>query len=291
VVVTLIAFILSTEPKKWPSGKLAMSFVVFMLWTTLTAIISPDPATSLEFYSDFVLKMAMHMIIILVLINSEHRLISLLWVYALSLGYHAVKIALVTVSKGFVIGNYRDFGPKDTMIDDRNHFALAMLMLAPVLFFGGLITMFAMLLFLWTKTRNKIFTGALMGIFAFAGISLVPAEYTDRIRTVFEQGGQETRYEDERGLDDSFCGRVATWTYGFDMVKANPIFGTGLRSIQNEDIARPFMSFENPCSEDIIYKPRAAHNIYMEVMTDSGFVGLGMFLFILVGSWFACSRI
>lgn len=322
VLVTVVAFALSIEPKRWPGGKLAMSFVFFMGWTTLAVLMAPDPATSLEFYLDFVVKMALHMIIVLVLINSEHRLISLVWVFALSLGYHSVKIALVTIKSGFVIGQLNGFGPADTMIEDRNHFALAMLMLAPLLYFlwkhaqqkimryaaglgmatcfiavigsfsrGGLITMAAMVGFLWTKTQNKIVTGGIMAIMAFIGLSFAPQEYKDRISTIFAQGQQETVFDDRTKIDSSFCGRLATWSYGWDMTVASPLVGHGLRSIQNEDIARNYMQYENPCTEDIEYKPRAAHNIYVEIMTDSGFVGLGLFVGILIGTWIACGRI
>lgn len=324
VLVTLLAFAFSSEPKKWPGGALAMNFAAFMVWTTICLIVAPDPETSFVFYNDFVIKMAIHMAILLVLINSAHRLIALVWTYALSLGYHAVKIGLVTIKSGGIIGSYTGFGPADTMLEDRNHFALAMLMLLPILFFlwkhasqkimrsaalmgmimsvlsvigsfsrGGLITMAAMGLFLWTKTRNKLVSGTMFALLAFGALSMVPQEYKERIGTAFEQfdsGGNYADEEDQK-LDESFCLRVAVWQIGLDMTLASPIFGNGLRSIQNHDVAGNYTSSAHVCSDAEKYGPRAAHNIYVEVMTDSGFVGLGLFLSILIGSWLACTRI
>ncbi len=323
VLVTLIAFVISSERKGWPGGKLAMSFVAFIGWTTLTAVIAPDPEASLEFYNDFVVKMAVHMVILLILINTPHRLISLVWTYALSLGYHAVKIGLVTIYSGFVIGRYTGFGPADTMIDDRNHFAVAMLMLAPILFFlwkhadhkvmrnlamigmgmcflavigsfsrGGMITMAAMMAFLWTKTNHKFVSATLIIVLALGAASFAPPEYKARIATTFDQfAGKESAYDDEQRLDESFCLRVANWQLGLDMAKDSPIFGHGLRSIQNKNIATAYLSDSHVCSDSPKYKVRAAHNIYVEVLTDSGFPGLFLFLFILIGSWLSCGRI
>ncbi len=323
VLVTLVAFAISSEKKTWPGGKLATAFCLFIGWTTFTILVAPDPRYSLVFYSDFVVKMALHMVILMIVINSEHRLISLVWTFALSLGYHAVKIGLVTVASGFVIGRYTGFGPADTMIDDRNHFAVAMLMLAPLLFFlwkhadmklmrnmalagmimcflavigsfsrGGMITMVAMLFFLWTKTNKKFVSATVLAVATFCAISFAPQEYKDRIGSTFSQFGEgESSYEDDNELDESFCLRLAVWQIGFDMTLASPITGNGLRSIQNEEVAGQHLSSRHICSDKAKYGVRAAHNIYVEVMTDSGFIGLGIFLFILIGSWFNCGRI
>ncbi len=323
VLVTIIAFVISSEKKTWPGGRLAAAFLLFISWTTLATLMAPDRADSLVFYTDFVVKMAMHMALALIVINTSHRVISLVWTFALSLGYHAVKIALVTVASGFVIGRYTGFGPADTMIDDRNHFAVAMLMLAPLLFFlwkhadhkvmrnlalagmiacflavigsfsrGGMITMVAMLAFLWTKTNRKFFSATMMGIAVTCAIIFAPQEYKDRIGTTFSQfEGKESAYADESDLDESFCLRLATWQIGLDMTLASPIFGNGLRSIQNHDVATAYLDPDRHiCGYKKKYGVRAAHNIYVEVMTDSGFVGLGLFLFVLGGTWLSCAR-
>lgn len=323
VLVTLVAFVISSEKKSWPGGKLAFSFAAFIGWTTLTMILAPDREASFAFYSDFVIKMAMHMVVLMIVINSQHRLTSLVWTFALSLGYHAVKIGLVTIASGFVIGRYTGFGPADTMIDDRNHFAVAMLMLAPILFFlwkhadhkvmrnlalggmvmcflavigsfsrGGMITMAAMLGFLWTKTNRKFVSAAVLGIAVLGAVTFAPQEYKDRIGSTFSQFSEgDSVYADDNDLDESFCLRLAVWQIGFDMTLDSPIFGNGLRSIQNHDIATNYLSEDHICAEKKKYGVRAAHNIYVEVMTDSGFPGLFLFIAILAGTWLSCMKI
>jgi len=322
VLVTLISFVLSSERKAWPGGKISLTFVAFILWTTLASALSPDPETAFQFYMDFVVKMAIHMVILLVVINSQHRLISLIWCFALSLGYHAVKIAIVTVKSGFFIGSFTDFGPADTMIDDRNHFAVAMLMLAPILFFlwkhaaskimknaalfgmmccflsvigsfsrGGMMTMIAMLGVLWLRTKNKVVSGVVLAVGAVLLVTFSPQSFKDRIYSAVEQFEEEdSRFSDDRQLDSSFCLRLAAWQVGWDMTLDSPLLGNGLRSIQNVNVATPYLR-ESACNNNEGYEVRAAHNIYVEVLSDSGFVGLGMFLIILFGSIIHCSRI
>ena len=322
VLVTLLAIAMSPERKKWPGGYIAALFVGFIAWTTLASAMAPDPETSFEFWNQFVIKMAIHVVLVMLVINSQHRLISFVWVFALSLGFHAVKIALVTVKSGFYIGRFTGFGPLDTMIDDRNHFAVAMLMLAPVLFFlwkhaanrlmrnaalfgmlccflsvigsfsrGGLITMAAMLGVLWLRSSRKLLSAGILGIGALVAMNYAPEEYKDRIGTAFEQfEGKETQFDDEQELDESFCLRLAAWQVGWDMTMDSPILGNGLRSIQNVDVATPYLR-PSACNDSEDYEVRAAHNIYVEVLSDSGFVGLGLFLAILLGSLLRCTAI
>ncbi len=322
VAVTLVSFALSNERKIWPGGKVATTFIIFIIWTTITSALAPDPATSFEFYSDFVIKMTLHMVILLIVINSHHRLVSLVWCFALSLGYHAVKISLVTVKSGFVIGRYTGFGPADTMIDDRNHFAVAMLMLAPILFFlwkhaankimknaalagmiccflsvigsfsrGGMLTMIAMLCVLWLRTKNKFKSAAILAISAVMLLSFAPQSFKERIGsavTQFDEG--DSKFADETQLDESFCLRLASWQVGWDMTMDSPIVGNGLRAIQNVNIATDYLR-ESACNNSKDYEVRAAHNMYVEVLSDSGFVGLGIFLTLLVGTIAHCSQI
>jgi len=322
VLVTLVSFILSSERKAWPGGKVSLTFVAFIVWTTIASALSPDPETAFEFYVDFVIKMAIHMVILMIVINSQHRLISLLWCFALSLGYHAVKIAIVTVKSGFVIGRFTEFGPADTMIDDRNHFAVAMLMLAPILFFlwkhaankimknaalfgmlccflavigsfsrGGMMTMIAMLGVLWLRTKKKFVSAGVLVVGAVLLVTFSPQSFKDRIYSAVEQfEDADSRFSDERQLDQSFCLRLAAWQLGWEMTLDSPLIGNGLRSIQNVDVATPYLK-ESACNNSEDYIVRAAHNIYVEVLSDSGFVGLGLFLWILFGSIVHCSRI
>ncbi|MDD2868118.1 putative O-glycosylation ligase, exosortase A system-associated [Neomegalonema sp.] len=321
VLVTLIAFALSPERKQWPGGRIAALFVGFIAWTTLASLLAVDKPSSFQFWFDFVIKMAIHMILAMILITSRHRLMALVWTYALSLGYHATKIALVTIYSGGSIGQLAGFGPSGTMIEDRNHFALAMALLTPILFFiwrraehkllrlgalmliaaailavigsqsrGGFVTMALVLGYLWTKTRLKWLTAGMVVVGALGIFSALPPELKERLGTITAQidKGEDRHANEGPELDESFCLRLAAWHVGWDMTMDSPLWGSGLRSIQSPVAATPYLSPDHPCADSPKYGVRAAHNIYVEVLSDSGFVGLGMFLTLLAGSWLLC---
>ena len=324
VAITLIAFLMSKEPKKWPGGAIPALFVALMLWTTLACALAYDPGYSFVFYSEFIVKMALHMVLLMVTVNSRHRLMSLIMVFALSLGYHAVKIGLVAIKSGLSIGGIdKGFGPLGSMIDDRNHFSLALLMMLPLLVFmfrhfeekllrwaagfgvlmtvlavvgsqsrGGFITMALMILLLWWRSKTKVISGAIVATLAVVGSFALPDSLKERFASSYEQfGDKQTAFEDDKELDESFCMRVGTWQLGFDMTLASPIIGNGVRAIQNQPLAAQYKSPKHICSDKSMYGKLAAHNIYVEVMTDSGFVGLGIFISIIVTTWISLGRV
>lgn len=152
-------------------------------------------------------------------------------------------------------------------------------------------TMIAMLLVLWLRTKKKFLSAGILAVSAVMLLSFAPTSFKERISTAVDQFGEsETKFADEKQLDESFCLRLASWQVGWDMTMDSPIIGNGLRAIQNTNIATAYLR-ESACNNSQDYEVRAAHNMYVEVLSDSGFVGLALFLTILLGSIVHCSRI
>ena len=81
-------------------------------------------------------------------------------------------------------------------------------------------------------------------------------------------------------------GRVIAWKVSSAIAVTNPVFGGGFHAVQYQPIwdqfkaAPSLLGFMNlPIPE---FSAKAAHSIYFEVMGDLGFVGLFIFLAILV---------
>ena len=111
---------------------------------------------------------------------------------------------------------------------------------------------------------------AVVGFLAFA-----PEDITSRLSSIKEA--------DE---DSSFMGRVIAWKISSAIALANPVFGGGFHAVQVQTIwdtfktAPSLLGFLNlPVPE---FSAKAAHRIYFEVMGDLGFVGLGLFLFMML---------
>lgn len=111
------------------------------------------------------------------------------------------------------------------------------------------------------------------GVLAF--LAFAPEDITSRLTTI-----------KEAGEDSSFMGRVIAWKISSAIALENPVLGGGFHAVQVQAIWDRFkMSpgllgfLDLPIPE---FSAKAAHSIYFEVMGDLGFVGLALFLFILL---------
>ena len=85
-------------------------------------------------------------------------------------------------------------------------------------------------------------------------------------------------------------GRVIAWKQSTLIAMDHPVFGGGFHAVQNFEVwthyARSFDKLNIiPTPPPDPYGPHAAHSIYFQVLGDLGFVGLMLFLAILVSSW------
>lgn len=196
-------------------------------------------------------------------------------------------------------------GPYGTMIGDRNHLSTALVLALPVLYYlflysdrrwvrfsslGGLvavamavlgsgsrggflaISVVAIWLVLTSRRKTLALSLALVGAVAFA--SFAPERWTERLSTI--QEAQD---------DESFQGRMIAWRVSSAVAISNPVFGGGFHAVQAASVWDQFKAspgllgfLDLPVPE---FAPKAAHSIYFEVLGDLGFIGLGIFLFII----------
>lgn len=226
-------------------------------------------------------------------------------VIALGLGLHGVLNGAKTLLS---FGGHRMLGPEGTMLTDRNHLSTVLALTLPILLYlytyaahrvirlgylgafcvvvlailgggsrAGFIAVSVVGLWLIFTTRRKGLAFLLVITIVLSFLAFAPEDITERMLTIKE--AEE---------DWSFMGRVYAWRVSSAIALANPIFGGGFHAVQVQDIWDSFKSspgllgFMNlPVPE---FAAKAAHSIYFEVMGDLGFVGLGIFLFILLRS-------
>ena len=140
---------------------------------------------------------------------------------------------------------------------------------------GGFIALSVVGVWLVLTTRRKglaivLVAAAVIGFFVFA-----PENITNRMSTIQEMDG-----------DGSFMGRVYAWRVSSAIALANPVFGGGFHAVQIQPIwdsfkeASGLFGFLN--LPPPTFTAKAAHSIYFEVLGDLGFVGLAIFLIILI---------
>lgn len=85
-------------------------------------------------------------------------------------------------------------------------------------------------------------------------------------------------------------GRTDIWRVGWRMVGANPVLGVGLGNFQDASIHYLLVPGAIKRSDYIVDHPKAAHNLYLEVLAELGAVGLGLYLAIAGFALMAAQR-
>jgi len=299
-----------------PKGKLFFLLVIFFVWTLVSTIFAEWPEYSLGYYSAHILPLSIYLICFLLLIHDRLRIYVTLMVYCIALGWHAFKTAIVTILSAGYIGNFRNFGPPGTMIEDRNHFALVMVMLIPIAIYlyrhslhqvvkymwlgiaacafiavlgsfsrGGFITLVTMLIaFIMfmpfgIRIRSLIIGSLLLAV----SLLFMPDTFHQRLTYMPDLFSFYKNRWDEKSVDDlSFRQRTMVWGMVRKMVESSPLIGKGPRAVQHPETAYIYYDTEHVLYGTEFYRSRAAHSVYFEVLGDSGWIGLLLFLAIAI---------
>lgn len=298
-VVTLLAWLLSVEPKLPPMNGLALAFIVFLLLMVASQLTAIVPEYSYTYFDRFIREMVF-IFLCMALLNSKARIHGMMWIYAIALGYYGIKGGAFTLVTG---GGYHARGPANSMIADNNHLGLALVMALPVMNYlrmqsarrflrvGIVLTMILTLAcVLGTQSR-----GALLGLVAMSGVliwrsrhrtlSLVVIALLAVPLILFMPETWMARMETIRnpGEDASFMGRVQAWWIAFYIGIGDPLTGAGFRAGYLQNVADLFTGGG--------YDARAHHSIYFEILAGMGFIGLALYLLIMFGTWRNAARV
>lgn len=289
-ITLLISLFFSKEPKRIPITPLTVLWMLYLLWMCITTFFALYPADAYV-QLDKVLKIQLVTFLTLMIMHSKERMILLVWVITLSIGYFGIKGGLFTLLTG---GGHRVYGPPGSFISDNNALGLSMLMILPLMNFlrmnsenpwirrglvagmvlvafaavgtqsrGALLGGLCMVTFLWLKSRQKLPLG--LGI-----VLIIPLIFTFMPESWHERMSTITNYQE----DASAQGRLEAWTYSIKVASAR-LTGGGFESWSSES----FMRYAG------LPRGRAAHSIYFGVLGDHGWPGLAIWLIILFMVW------
>jgi putative inorganic carbon (hco3(-)) transporter len=292
VVITFIAWVVSREPKRLPMNSATVMIMLFMAWMTLTTMTSLAPANS-WFHWDLHIKNLVFALAVMAVMRTQVRIQALIWITVLSIGYFGVKGGGFTIANG---GAYTVLGPPESIIEDRNHLALACCMIIPMMNYlrvttanrlikiglmmamaltiisvigsysrGGFLALSVTALVFWLRSSGKLMTMVLLLACFVPAVSLMPASWKDRIGTI-------ENYQ----KDDSVQGRFDAWNYAMRVAKDRPLLGGGLATTEVGAVFHKYVPGR---------PQRAAHSIYFQVLGDQGPIGLMIFLGIGVVGW------
>ena len=306
-LVTLFAWAVSKKSKNLPKSWTLVLMGLFGLVGTISAftgIASSD--VNINEWEKFA-KILVFTFVIAGLITNKERIDALLLAIFLSLGFHGVLEGAKFLATA---GGYHIWGPAGSILGDNNHFALGMVALLPIILYlykqsqnklakwiyigssllvlasimgtysrGGLIGIAAAGLYALFNMRRKFAYLAIATPLVLGAAYFAPDRWADRMDTITSANQL-----------DSFMGRIIAWKQSTLIALDHPFFGGGFHAVQNFDVwtyyARLFdrLSFI-PTSPPNPFAAHAAHSIYFQVLGDLGFLGLLLFLGILVSSW------
>ena len=285
--VTFLAFFWHGEFGRIRLTALSWILLAFTVWLGVSQAASLWPENSAE-PADRLLKIMIFVFLCSVATTSRLRFHALLWTFALVMGFHGAKGGAFTLA---TLGQGRYEGIPNTILFDNNHMGIALAASLPIFFYlaqqskerlvrwgvwlvmaltvigivgthsrGALVALLALGGWIWLKSDRKVVLGALGAAAMIAALPLLPEDWTARMETITEA--------DE---DASFQGRLDAWTINWELAKAHPLTGAGLRN-----------SYESWISSQVSgLTPRAAHSVYFEILGGMGFVGLSLYLAML----------
>jgi probable O-glycosylation ligase (exosortase A-associated) len=294
-VVTVGAWLISREKKALPADAVVRVMLAFVLWMTFNSFFAFDPDWSWPLWGRTVKIFAFTFLVVATLRNKV-RIHALVWMYVLCISYYGVKGGLFTVVSG---GSSHVYGPENTILNDNNHLAVAVCCILPMLNYlrlqsakrivrtgllaamviqifsvlgsysrGGVISLACCLGFFWMRSKRKILYLVIGLLVIVPALSLMPDSFYERMHSI-----------EDAGQDDSFMGRVTSWQVCFLYAIDHFPFGAGFAGTQ----LSPIYHFYFPDQF-----AHAAHSIYFQVLGEHGFIGLALYLAMIVLSLREC---
>jgi len=287
-IVAFLAMLTSRDrqaiPRDWRITVFYMLWFYFLL-TTLNAVVPwaawPKLIEVSKIYLPFILT--------LLLINTREKLYYLIITIASSIGLVAVKGGIWAIGTGF---SNRVYGPPKSQFYGNNEFAIATLMIIPLLILwrretrsqwvnfglmaaiplcfasalsswsrGALLTLAVLAAVLIWDSKRKYLAIPLMIIGAYLAIGQLPEEWFGRMGTI--QTYQE---------DSSAMGRIQVWKDGYRYALFHPLLGAGFEGWRYVTV-------------------RDWHSSYIEVLAEHGFIAFAMWLSLLFGSIISLTRL
>ena len=112
-VVSIIAWLISHEPKRIPWNTVTLLLVAFTAWISFTTLFALNPEEGYPKWENTMKIVVMNGFVTLALLRTRSRLNALIWVIVVSIGYYGVKGGVFTLLTG---GWYRVHGAPESFL-------------------------------------------------------------------------------------------------------------------------------------------------------------------------------
>lgn len=282
--IALLGLVFTKERRSPFIGTPVVIFALFVAWMTLSWLMGRDVSGD-YFQWNKCIKIYLMVFVTIALLQTKEHIVLFAWVVFGSLALLGVKGGIFTITS---LGGSRVWGPPGSFIEGNNEFALALIMVIPLVYFlqlqvtrniwrhvlsaaillcavaalgsysrGALLAIAAMGAIFWWRSPKKLEAAIFISIIAIAMVPLFPEQWWARMDTISE-------YQ----ADGSAMGRINAWGVAWEVAK-HKFFGSGM-SYQHADYFFLYGKYET-----IV---RAAHSIYFQILGNHGFIGLFLFV-------------
>lgn len=309
VIVTFLSYLFAFKDKKLTIGGVGGLLILFVIQCFISTLAHDkvDADKVFGYFTDH-LKVAMLFFFITLIIRTKTEIIGLIWCFILSVSSYAAMEGMKFILS---FGHHAVVGRAGVVVD-RNDLAVAINMCIPLIFFliyvtdnkkiklgllglaalnivavvgtysrGGFIGLCIIGFAAWLASRHRILIALLLLLVAPVAYQYTPESWRERQSTVSTASTE----------DGSFIGRLWAWKISTLIATNDPLTGGGYRAVTDPVLWHyyaPFTPhygpiFTPPVPHDLT--PKAAHNIFFQVLGDHGFPGLLLFLLILAKSF------
>ncbi len=288
----------------WPSGerqgrfaprltRTHMAVLAFGTWIGVTYLTAQNQAVAYPWFVEY-LKLFVMFAVAISLVRTVHHVWILFCLAPVALGYIAYEINLLYLTTGRLTIQRDGYGGFDNNVaalmlamgvplcwfaweGSRKRFRLAFLALIPVLLHAVLMTysrgamvaliLVAPLIGLRSRHRRPLAIGGL------AVALMLPVLAGPEIRERFfsiQSHEQDASAQERRHL----------WAAGWNIALDHPVFGVGVRNAN-------LYSFQYGAA----FEGQTIHSQYLQTAADNGFVGLGLYLTLLVLVWNSLNQV
>ena len=286
ILVLLVGCLFGREPRFLALNGVTVAIILMMIMITITSETSISLRVLVDDMWTRVMKIFVSVLLIGALLTDRWRIQALIWLMVISLGFYGVKGGLFTLVTG---GGFMVLGPVGSMIADRNHLAVALLMTVPLMNYlrlhsahrttrlalatamglsvvsaigtgsrGALVSAAAMAAVMWWRSKTKVQTAAIAIAGAVLIFNFMPDTWHERMGTI------KTYKEDSSAFN-----RILMWETAYKIALSRPLVGGGFKATHSPDVIQRYAPELTPL---------APHSIWFEVLAEHGFLGFAIWL-------------
>lgn len=276
---TMVGCLLAAEPKRLPVNGVAMLLVALLGCFTVTSFTAMGDPTAVWAKWESTTKIIIGLLLTAALLTERRRVQALVWVMIISIGYYGVRGGIFSILTG---GQYRVWGPEQTVITDNNHLAAAMLVTLPLMHYlrlhsrhpavrnlllaamiltllavvtsysrGALLGLLGMAAIMWFRSKRKVVSAIVMTACLAGAIAFMPGQWGERMESI---GSYKQ--------DESASERLVLWGISLNLALQRPLVGSGFTGPYNRQVVDT-VAPDGPA--------RAVHSIWFELLGEHGF--------------------